>query len=531
MSLVDDLMFFPNFINRLRKHGVDEEIIKRVQLQLSNNFLNPDYWIELAVTLRKLGNYNAAEETYKSALNIHNCHSKLLTNYAILLLHWERISDAIEVCEEALRINPDYVRAISTKGRIHELLHEYDKAIECYELALTYEPESALLKNNIGCCYIGLNDEGKAIDAFNDAIALDPEYTNALFNLSAIYIKNKNVSEASLHITTLAKLLPDDGEVKNLLRSLKEIYENRDGINESVSVSRARKRKSSLDSEFEVLMRRISGNPKSLFISYAWPNSKVKEFALRLFNDLQERGYEVVIDTEMNIDIGNLLILLNSCQNVLVINDAYYIETCLMGKVPITKKGNWYPAIAFEQNIEDESIAAVDSLAKIISKSNSEAIEDNMWPEYIESIFENLKNEFPHSRIFIEGWRMNEIQMVFQNMKNYRSFSVAYFDGGHCISGYPIFDFSSDEYYEKSLVKLDKYLNIVQHRELENGPIKLSKENIILLKGYVSKNSFLRNAKLWMESDKEVLAACADMNANGKIEMIIYSYNDWEPVE
>jgi tetratricopeptide (TPR) repeat protein len=167
----------------LRELGVNPDWVRRAEAIPLSVYSEPDVWLSLGSALRRTGDYQGAQEVYKVAVEIHQASEKMWTNYAILLLNWGRLGDALEACERALALVATEERAISTKARIHELLHNYPDALRLYHQALALDPTSPLLHTNIGCCHLGLADEELAIASFQRAVELCPDYTNALFNL------------------------------------------------------------------------------------------------------------------------------------------------------------------------------------------------------------------------------------------------------------------------------------------------------------------------------------------------------------
>jgi len=56
------------------------------------------------------------------------------------LEHSKKYDEALEYCEKALKINPNYVYAISYKGKLLLLLKKYEESLKCYNKALELEP-------------------------------------------------------------------------------------------------------------------------------------------------------------------------------------------------------------------------------------------------------------------------------------------------------------------------------------------------------------------------------------------------------
>src|SRR4029078_1903923 len=187
----------------------------------------------------------------------------------------------------------------------------------------------------------------------------------------------------------------------------------------------------------------LAGNPRSVFISYAWSDAAVKRFAARLCQDLKAHRFQAVLDQEQNLEVWEVLALLAHCQNVVVLNDVHYAESALLGKVPVTRPSSRYPSFALPvAGMQSEhSVSEVYKIATITweianrLKDKGDELADFAFQVAQPDAFEKV----PGLRLFVEGWRVDEIQMVFSNIKGFRSLSVIYLGGDNCLAGYPLF--------------------------------------------------------------------------------------------
>ena len=58
------------------------------------------------------------------------------------LEHSKKYDEALEYCEKALKINPNYVYAISYKGKLLLLLKKYKESLKWYDKAVDLDPEN-----------------------------------------------------------------------------------------------------------------------------------------------------------------------------------------------------------------------------------------------------------------------------------------------------------------------------------------------------------------------------------------------------
>lgn len=114
-------------------------------------------------------------------------HVITLNNKAKTLNDIGRHAEAIQCCDRALEINPQYVFALANKGIALEGIGEYIKAIECYDEVLKVNPNSDKAWDNKGAAFIRLEKFVKAIECLNEALRINPENAYALCNKGMAY--------------------------------------------------------------------------------------------------------------------------------------------------------------------------------------------------------------------------------------------------------------------------------------------------------------------------------------------------------
>lgn len=494
----------------LRGFGLDAVFIDKLEATISRHGL--DGWLGCGSHLRRLGNYVAAAAVYRAGLKVHADSAKLWVNYSVLLLHWGRFKDALSASEKALALDPHDPIGLRTKGGIHKELHEFEDAIRCYEAALRKSAASAADYNTIAHCLIGLGQQTNAVKMLQRALAIDPNYTSALFNLVSIYSSEGWFRDAAPLAARLLQNEPDDLGVQFLCRQVQ--------ANASTSVALPPARELREPPEAVSITR---GDPRSVGITYSWAASPTRDFAVRLARGLQSQGFLVVLDQLAGLDLRDLLVQLLSCQNIIVVNDTSYVESCLLGRIGASVLSNPYPSFAATADTSEEQFV------------NAEAIAMKLWSE-VSRIFlsEGLENaakfgysearlRLPALRAFVEGWRLDEIQSVFAGLKRFRSLSIAYVGGEHCLSGFPVFDFSSPSYYDGALEALGQTLKAAP-RSAGSAPDRGSD---LRRKGFgVHADSALRAATLWRPYHDPVPVLRPDVGG-GEVHPFMQRFVDW----
>ena len=108
---------------------------------------------------------------------------------AIFLQSRNKHKLALQLLEEAILADLEYVKAYNAMGFSFDYLRDYPRAIKAYQRALKLNPDLAYVHNNLGYSYFLQGDFDSAIVAFEDAIALDPQNARYHNNLGLAYAR------------------------------------------------------------------------------------------------------------------------------------------------------------------------------------------------------------------------------------------------------------------------------------------------------------------------------------------------------
>ena len=136
----------------------------------------------------ELKSHAKAIEAYKQAIRIDPDYVKAHYNLGLDYRKLGNYAKAIEAYKQAIRIDPDYVDAHINLGVAYSALGNYAKAIEAYKQAIRIDPDYTLVHANLGIAYGELGNYTKAKESFQQAIRIDPDYVDAHYNLGVTYI-------------------------------------------------------------------------------------------------------------------------------------------------------------------------------------------------------------------------------------------------------------------------------------------------------------------------------------------------------
>jgi tetratricopeptide (TPR) repeat protein len=93
----------------------------------------------------KQGNYHAAIEYYSDAIEIQP-HETIFSNRAASFIAIKEFRRAMEDCQQAVRLNPDFARTYKRLFKAHMALGNVQEANEALQIAIQKEPNDAANK-------------------------------------------------------------------------------------------------------------------------------------------------------------------------------------------------------------------------------------------------------------------------------------------------------------------------------------------------------------------------------------------------
>jgi tetratricopeptide (TPR) repeat protein len=134
------------------------------------------------------------------------------------------LNQAVGEFQAALKIRPDYVRALTDLGSAFAKLGRLSDAMVEYRAALALAPDLAIPHNNLGNVYAQMGMANEAISEYGAALRLDPDYTDARnnlaqaeYNLGLAMAKAGRTFEAVAHLESALRARPDYPEAHNNL--------------------------------------------------------------------------------------------------------------------------------------------------------------------------------------------------------------------------------------------------------------------------------------------------------------------------
>lgn len=143
----------------------------------------------LGIAYIKIGSIKEGIEEFKNAIKIDPNYVRAYYNLGITYMNKGFIDEGIEELKTAIKIDPYYLDAHYYLGIAYQRKNLIDKAISQYETVLRLKPDLVHVINDLGVLYFSKGQVEKAIEKFKQAIKIMPDYPEAHNNLGIAYSK------------------------------------------------------------------------------------------------------------------------------------------------------------------------------------------------------------------------------------------------------------------------------------------------------------------------------------------------------
>jgi tetratricopeptide (TPR) repeat protein len=196
-----------------------------------NNADDPNAWIELGAVLEKeTERLEDAEHAYREAIRIDPENIRALGSLTVLLVQTGRSEEAVEVFRELLDLKSDLFWIWALYGYLLQYsLKHYEEAEKAFRRALEINPDYASLWNNLGELYaVHLNRYEEAETAYRKAIEINPDYAPIWLDLGILLATGfKRYEEAEQAFRKAIEIDPDYASAWYSMGKLFSEYLNR----------------------------------------------------------------------------------------------------------------------------------------------------------------------------------------------------------------------------------------------------------------------------------------------------------------
>ena len=116
---------------------------------------------------------------------------------------------AIDLCTEALRLNPDNMEAYAVRGRAYDYTEEYERAIDDLDKAIAAGANLAVSYHARGLAYLETEDYTRALNDFDASINVDPNFYKPYANRAYVHIKLRQIDSVIDDCNKVIELEPE----------------------------------------------------------------------------------------------------------------------------------------------------------------------------------------------------------------------------------------------------------------------------------------------------------------------------------
>ncbi len=161
--------------------------------------------------------YSDAITLYQATLEKNPACPLLHNNLGFVLIQENRPQEAIEHCQQALRLEPNYADAHNNLGTALDKTGRLPEAMEHYRQALLLKPDYPQALFNLGGALVETGRLSEAIEHYRQALLLKPYFPEAHNNLGYALANTDQLPEAIEHYQQALRLKPDFPEAHDNL--------------------------------------------------------------------------------------------------------------------------------------------------------------------------------------------------------------------------------------------------------------------------------------------------------------------------
>lgn len=198
----------------MRLQGRVEESLVIFQAALCLNPHNISNLKQVGRSLYLLGKHKTALEVFDEAERIDPEDREVWHNKGLCCLYLKQYDQAIECFETANQIQRHETTFIQL-GRVYRLLARDDDALRVYMDAIEMCPENPELLTTIGLLYLKLGNNAKAFEYLGNSLTYDPKNSKTILAAGSIIQDNQDMDVALVKYRVAAVQTPHSAQLWN----------------------------------------------------------------------------------------------------------------------------------------------------------------------------------------------------------------------------------------------------------------------------------------------------------------------------
>lgn len=164
------------------------------------------YYNNLGAEALMNGDLDSAERWLEIAVRLTPDFDKAINNHAIVALRRNRLDDAVRFLEEGLELHPDNVPLLTNLVRAYQLQARHDRAAEVLDILEDLNRASPFFYVYRGDAALAAGDTVTALDYMRQALRADPEIPEVHVGLIRVYLATGRMAEARHHVERALRL-------------------------------------------------------------------------------------------------------------------------------------------------------------------------------------------------------------------------------------------------------------------------------------------------------------------------------------
>ena len=168
-----------------------------------------------AASLNSGASLAAALQNCEQAIAVKPDYPEAYNARGNILLRLMRYDDAVASFDKAIELKPDYPQPYNSRGNALQALRRFEEAVESFETAIALKADYAAAYCNRGNAFRSLKRFENAIESYEKAIILRPDYVDAYNNRGVALRRLNRFDEALQNFESGIALLPDHAGLHN----------------------------------------------------------------------------------------------------------------------------------------------------------------------------------------------------------------------------------------------------------------------------------------------------------------------------
>ena len=146
---------------------------------------------------------------FKKALDLAPASTREKLNYALAMLHGNRVPEAVTLLEQVQRLDPKLPHTWFNLGVYYKKSDQPEKALAQFEQMITLVPDEPIAHYQLGTVYRAAGRTPEAIQQFETASKLNPDLAGARFQLYNLYRQAGRREDAARELAIFQKIKKD----------------------------------------------------------------------------------------------------------------------------------------------------------------------------------------------------------------------------------------------------------------------------------------------------------------------------------